>query len=830
MKYCDKTFNIDDEATKSYFNYFPFELSEFQKWAIYSITKNNDTMVCAPTGSGKTLPAEFSIKHFTDLGKKVIYTTPIKALSNEKFYNFQKKFPDVSFGLLTGDNKFNPDAQVIIATTEILLNTLQKQKCIEQSIMDENMLTLDFNIDISKEVGCVVFDEIHYINDPDRGHVWEKSIMFLPKSVPYLGLSATINKPEKLCEWNENQLFGAKRSEMYLCISNYRNVPLFHYSFMSLPPSQLNTIRHSHKDLFDKMMNKPILLKEQDKPFQEKNYYDMKKILKYNYENKMQPNNTFIFNEMVNYLKLNNLLPALTFIFSRKQCYVWAGKIQRSLFNDNSTIPATIEQTAKKILISKLTNWKEYVNLPEFKNIVQLLKKGIAVHHSGVTPVFREMIELLYNDGLIRLLIATETFAVGINMGIRSVVFTGLTKFDGRGFRFLHSHEYGQAAGRSGRRGKDTKGYIFHLNNLFDIRDNNPSFDEYTKMLSCTPQTLKSKLNIDYNLLIGLLYTGNNQFEEFMKNSMLSNEVGQQENAIQKQYSDLKETYDKKNKGFEFLKTSKEKLQLYLELDEKIKFANKKKRRKIKSDMDNISMDKFFEKDYKYFKEWLDMSSELLKLEKRVENTKNYFTSEISLHLQILQKENYIDKDLLLTEKGKICANIHEVHAQVMAEMIDGGYFDNLTVEEIVAVVSIFTPIRLNENDKYINVEYINCNDSVKNCIKSIKKTLDYWYDIETQYQTSFSQEYEIQYDMSEFMFQWCFAENENDCIKIYNAAKEFNIYIGEFVKAILKIKNICKELEQACVIKENVSLLNKLSKVPEVILKSIATNQSLYL
>ena len=161
------------------------------------------------------------------------------------------------------------------------------------------------------------------------------------------------------------------------CICVYQIIEMFLFFIIHLclyKPSQLNTIRHSHKDLFDKMMNKPILLKEQDKPFQEKNYYDMKKILKYNYENKMQPNNTFIFNEMVNYLKLNNLLPALTFIFSRKQCYVWAGKIQRSLFNDNSTIPATIEQT-EKILISKLTNWKEYVNLPEFKNIVKLLKR-----------------------------------------------------------------------------------------------------------------------------------------------------------------------------------------------------------------------------------------------------------------------------------------------------------------------------------------------------------------------------------------------------------------------------------------------------------------------
>ena len=165
-----------------------------------------------------------------------------------------------------------------------------------------------------------------------------------------------------------------------------------------------------------------------------------------------------------------------------------------------------------------------------------------------------------------------------------------------------------------------------------------------------------------------------------------------------------------------------------------------------------------------------------------------------------------------------------------MADIIDEGVLDVLSPEEIVAVMSVFTPIRLSDEDKYVTVDYINCNSNIIKTVKKVKHSLDYWYDIETKYQTSFSQEYDIQYDMCEFMFQWCVAENEDKCINIYNNAKQFNIYIGEFVKAILKIKNICKELEQACQIKENTGLLNKLSKIPELILKSIVTNQSLYL
>ena len=152
MKFCDGPYTIQNDEINSHFSTFPFELSDFQKWAIYSVVNGNDTMVCAPTGSGKTLPAEFAIKYFTDRGKKVIYTSPIKALSNEKFYNFQKKFQTVSFGLLTGDNKFNQEADVIICTTEILLNTLQKQKCIENSVLERNSLNLDFEIDIEKKL------------------------------------------------------------------------------------------------------------------------------------------------------------------------------------------------------------------------------------------------------------------------------------------------------------------------------------------------------------------------------------------------------------------------------------------------------------------------------------------------------------------------------------------------------------------------------------------------------------------------------------------------------------------------------------------------------
>ena len=176
--------------------------------------------------------------------------------------------------------------------------------------------------------------------------------------------------------------------------------------------------------------------------------------------------------------------------------------IQKSLFEEDSKIPSIVEKEAKKILISKLSNWKEYVALPEFREISKLLQKGVAVHHSGVTPVFREMIEILYRKQYIKLLVATETFAIGVNVAIKSVIYTGLKKYDGKGFRFLHSHEYGQGAGRAGRRGKDDKGTIIHLTNIYDSRDSMPPASVYRSMLV---ENLKHYL-LNFVLIINLLY------------------------------------------------------------------------------------------------------------------------------------------------------------------------------------------------------------------------------------------------------------------------------------------------------------------------------------
>ena len=207
-----------------YFELYPYALSDFQKYAIEAIVEEQHVLVTAHTGSGKTLPAEFAIKHFTNKGKKVIYTSPIKALSNQKFYEFTQKYPEISFGLITGDIKTNPNADVLIMTTEILMNYLF-------SVGPEtDTQTLQFQIDIQQELACVVFDEVHYINDADRGQTWEQTILMLPEHIQLVMLSATIDNPSGFAKWIENR--GTKKT-VYLASTEHRVVPLTHYAYFT---------------------------------------------------------------------------------------------------------------------------------------------------------------------------------------------------------------------------------------------------------------------------------------------------------------------------------------------------------------------------------------------------------------------------------------------------------------------------------------------------------------------------------------------------------------------------------------------------------------------
>ena len=315
VKICSKYKNNEKNNYDKYFSYFNFDLSDFQKSAIESIVSGNHCLITAHTGSGKTLPAEFAIQYFKEKGKRVIYTGPIKALCNQKLYDFRNKYPEISFGILTGDIKDNPDADVLIMTTEILRNTLFNKEVIQknkESVNNSPLLSFEMNFDT--ELAAVIFDEVHYIGDEDRGSVWEQSIMLLPSHIQLVMLSATIDKAENFAKWVEDlKLTETIKKEVYLCSTYERVVPLIHYNWLSC---HHQTRKHAIKNdsSFKNYINKPIILSDNNCKFNEENHRNIIKTHKI-IEADGFIKRKYVLNDLIKYLNQNNMLPALCFIF-----------------------------------------------------------------------------------------------------------------------------------------------------------------------------------------------------------------------------------------------------------------------------------------------------------------------------------------------------------------------------------------------------------------------------------------------------------------------------------------------------------------------------------
>ena len=316
---------------------------------------------------------------------------------------------------------------------------------------------------------------------------------------------------------------------------------------------------------------------------------------------------------------------------------------------------------------------------------------------------------------------------------------------------------------------------------------------------------------------------------------MLINEINKEkyylEDGIQKLLNEKKIA----KMQMEFLRTDKAILENYSNLLNKGQIIyNKKQKKLLLRNISNLEEEHIhLKKDYEKYNKINEIIKKIKELENQKTNVESYVDNEINLCMDILVKTNFVNSNnnqYCLMLKGEMAANIHEIHSLAVAEILIDYDLNLLTVEELVSVLSIFTDVRLSEENKYNDVDHCRVNTNIKTSITKIKRVLNKYYDMETKYQTSFSQSYEVHYDMCEFMYKWCFADNEVDCRKIYDEAGEYDIYVGEFIKAILKINNICSELEKVCLIQENVQLLKTLSEVKEKTLKSIATNQSLYL
>ena len=825
-----------DASLSSSSSIFQFELSDWQKRALNAIETGNHCLVTAPTGSGKTVPAEYAIHYFTQWGKKVIYTSPIKALSNQKYYEFQQKFGDkgITFGILTGDIKDNPEADVLIMTTEILCNHLHNMKYPESK--------LDFTMDLENELGCVVFDEVHYINDADRGTVWEECFMLLPKHIQLVMLSATIATPEKFAGWIES-LQGTSEAgtseamkKVVLCDTSLRAVPLSHYLWMNAIDSAFKSKDTTMVPMMERVCNKPILLYNEGDGFQDKNYYDVSKV-RYHLQTNHHIKRQHVLNSVVGYMNKNDMLPAICFVYSRKNVERFAKEIQHHL--SESIMVNKVEQECRNIL-SRFPNAKEYMALDEYRTIIALVERGVGIHHSGLLPVFREMIEMLFERGYIRMLFATETFAVGLNMPTKTVLFTALKKFDGSKNRYLLPHEYTQQAGRAGRRGYDTLGNVIHLGNLFEL----PTMTDYKILLGNVPQRIVSKLKISYAMVLNcenpIDFIKKSAIQHDIQKEMeyYSKEILAREEGIANQQSHMETTF----------RTPINTLYEIIELEDTMNYYRNKQRKQKERELATLmETNKFTKNEVHYLREVKEAKKELEQLKTQMAHTENYVASQVAAIRDILHKNrfgsyledgmHYVEdgmhyvkdgiEDKSMSMRSTIARNIKETHSLMMTDLFEK--FSECSPGDLVALFSCFTNVNVGDDMKRVQP---SCDASPKayGLIKYAQERLDHYYNEEIRTNIFSGADYNIHYDLSDDVLKWCQLTQEKECETfLVMLQREKGIFIGEFVKAILKINAIAKEMEKICEVGGFTDIQYILSQIGDLTLKSVCTSQSLY-
>ncbi|XP_030761641.1 exosome RNA helicase MTR4 [Sitophilus oryzae] len=444
---------------------YAFTLDPFQKESILCVDNNQSVLVSAHTSAGKTVIAEYAVAKSLKNKQRVIYTTPIKALSNQKYREFLDEFKDV--GLVTGDVTINPTASCLIMTTEILRNMLYRGS------------------EIMREVGWVVFDEIHYMRDKERGVVWEETLILLPHNVHFVFLSATIPNARQFVEW----VAHLHQQPCHVVYTDYRPTPLQHFIY----PAGGNGIH---------------MVVDETGMFKDDSYNAAMGVLqnggdaakgdqkgrKGGYAGKPDPTTTDIF-KVVKMIMERNFAPVIVFSFSKKDCETYATMMTKLDFNT----------AAEKQLVDEVFNNAMDVlseddrHLPQVENILPLLRRGIGIHHGGLLPILKETIEILFGEGLIKALFATETFAMGLNMPARTVLFSGIRKFDGRDYRWLTSGEYIQMSGRAGRRGLDDKGIVILM------ADEKVPPKVGRDIVKGLPDPINSAFHLTYNMVLNLL-------------------------------------------------------------------------------------------------------------------------------------------------------------------------------------------------------------------------------------------------------------------------------------------------------------------------------------
>lgn len=670
---------------------FPFELDEFQKDACECINSGKSVVVCAPTGAGKTVIAQHAIHRALEDGKRIFYTTPLKALSNQKYYDFGEKYGQDKVGLLTGDTSINRNAQIVVMTTEVFRNMLYGTNF---GSVTDNM----------KDVKYVVLDEVHYMNDEQRGTVWEESIIYCPTNVQIIALSATVANADELTDW-----INTVHSKTELVNTDFRPVPLRFYYFDSSQPSKLLPLLTPSGQL-----NKKI------KP--EKRVFGKK----------LQNKRSYV-KDIIRNLQENDMLPAIYFTFSRKKCDEQMEKCS-SLELVTKGEQAQIRQFIDEYIA-------ENPHLYNNKHIEYLLQ-GVASHHAGLLPAWKNLVEKLFQKGLIKVVFATETLAAGINMPARSTVISSTSKRTDSGHRMLTASEFLQMSGRAGRRGMDEVGYVTIVGTQFQ------SPEEVAELVLSDANPLESRFSPSYSMVLNLLqrfsleeakelilksfgyFSSGSRLQPLLKaQEQIDNELKSREfvcpyklcDTELYEYDKLRHIYVQNRQTYKRI-CKQEKSKNRPLSPEAVEFGRQTKAMLEKMHGFHCDTCKFYKKHSKNLEVLERFSVRKNKLEKEIEKQRDIFWNKFLAHRSVLIDMGYL-RDDYPTERGVTTSQIRSENELFIAEIIFSNVLDNLSPSQLAAVVCALTT-----EDLRIDIPYLPISEPVRktlNLIRNIRRKLE---------------------------------------------------------------------------------------------------------
>lgn len=725
-------------------------LDDFQKEAIEKIRCGYNVIVSAPTGTGKTAIIDHIIVEKIEKGENVIYTGPIKALCNQKFRDYSKLLGPEKTGLITGDEVVNEKAPMLIMTTEVLRNMLQENT-------------------IDKLPSIVIFDEIHYIADEERGHTWEESIVLLPAEVQIVGLSATVPNADELALWIET----IKGRETTVIRHRERAVPL---------------------RIFGITKETGLL------PFKKvRNFVERMRLKRNGFR---APSHLEIIGE----LEAKDMLPALYFLFNRKRVETFA----RELASVKNLLTNTEKREVRKFISSFVETLPDEVK-PLVEKVKPLLIKGIGYHHAGLIPQVKRLVEMLFERKLLKVVYCTSTFALGINMPARTVCFDSIVKFDGKEFRPLKNIEFFQKAGRAGRRGIDKEGFVVVR---FDPHDHEeiPIYDERDI------EPIVSTFRLSYNSVINLIIREpKEKIYQFLNSSLWSFQHEEVKEEIKHEIKKLKRkleeipefecSYDedlllfRKTELEQVIEREKKKLDTINRKIEQINVSDKKKKRLLEKRESIVSTLLVAEKNLKNLKlECCDfcinrkecrlatrkrrkIQAKIKELEERLKFIESYLVKSFEGKAKLLEELSYIDSNWNPKFPAEILRRLH-IEELLVSELVLSGFFDNYDPVTIATVACCIgrdeDRIKGRSKTKILSKSIVQEVETVSNLIGELElKHIGY------------REHGKINWDIAQAAYLWALGED------IHEIAKATGYYEGDIISAIRQGVDLLRQLKR---------------------------------